>query len=42
MDPALYYKIYGERINKQIILRDNKSAKSYKFYYSAANHVWKN
>ena len=39
MDPALYYRVYEEEINKPIIIRYNKSVEFYGLYYSATDHV---
>ena len=32
MDPALYYRIYGEGIDEQVILRHIRHVKTYHLY----------
>ena len=40
MNPALYYRIYEEGIDEQVILKYIKYDKSYYLYYLTINHVW--
>ena len=42
MDPALYYKIYREEIDEQVILKYTGYIKSYHLYNSAKNYIWRN
>ena len=42
MDPALYYGIYREGVNKQVILRYVGYVKSRHLYDIAENYVWRN
>ena len=39
MDPILYYKIYKEGVDEQVILEYTEYTKSYHLYYSAENYV---
>ena len=39
MNPALYYKIYGDRVNKEIILRYIEYFKSYYLPCLIKNYV---
>ena len=39
MDLALYYKIYREEIDEQVILRYIKYVKSHHLYDSAKDHI---
>ena len=39
MDPALYFKIYGEGVDEQIILRYTKYAKPQYLHSSVKDHV---
>ena len=39
MDPALYYRIYGEEVDEQTILRYNKPVKFYKLYHLITDHI---
>ena len=41
MDPALYYGIYRERIDEQVILRHTEHVKTRHLHYSTENHVWR-
>ena len=40
MDLILYYKIYEDRVDKEIILEYIKYSKPRYFYYLVKNYVW--
>ena len=41
MDPTLYYKIYGEGVDKEIIPRHIKYVKFCYFYNLAKDYIWR-
>ena len=42
MDPTLYNRIYGKRIDKQVIREYHEPVKPNKFYYLTIDYVWEN
>ena len=42
MNLVLYYGVYREGINEQVIIRYNKPVKLYKLYYLTIDHIQKN
>ena len=41
MDPALYYKIYREGMDKQVIPRHTEYIKFYHLYNLIKDYVWR-
>ena len=39
MNPILYYKIYGEGVDEQVILRYTRYTKPYYLYYLIKNYI---
>ena len=42
MDLTLHYRIYKEGINKQTIIRYDKSVKFYELHHLTTNYIWGN
>ena len=41
MDPTLYYKVYREGINKQVIIKYAEPVKPFGVYRTVINYVWR-
>ena len=41
MDPTLHYRIYGEGIDEQVIIKYIKPVKLFDIHHPTTDHVWR-